>query len=192
MRLLLVLSRGIDWVGEWIGRAVYWLVLFMTLVAAYNAIGRVLDRYARTSISSNFYLELQWYMFSLVFLFGAAYTLRHDAHVRVDVVFGNLRERSKAWIDLLGSTLFLIPFCLILLYVSLPFVSSSIRIMEMSPDPGGLPRWPIKLAIPIAFGLLALQGVSQAIKNLAFLTGVTQVREPDAAVEAGQEEAKRV
>lgn len=178
--------------GEWIGRAVYWLVLFMTLVAAYNAIGRVLDRHARTSISSNFYLELQWYMFSLVFLFGAAYTLRHDAHVRVDVFFGNLRERSKAWIDLLGSTLFLIPFCLILLYVSLPFVSSSIRIMEMSPDPGGLPRWPIKLAIPIAFGLLALQGASQAIKNLAFLTGVTQARDPEAAVKAGQEEAKRV
>jgi TRAP-type mannitol/chloroaromatic compound transport system permease small subunit len=179
----LTLSRAIDLVNTIIGKATYWLVLVVTLVGAYNAVVRALDRRLGTQLSANTYLELQWYMFSIIFLFGAAYALKQDAHVRVDVVFGNISERARAWIDLLGSLLFLIPFCAILLYVSIPYVENSIRIMETSPDPGGLPRWPIKLAIPIAFGALILQGVSQAIKNFAYLRGALERREPDAPAE---------
>jgi TRAP-type mannitol/chloroaromatic compound transport system permease small subunit len=116
-------------------------------------------------------LETQWYLFSIVFLFMAGYALLREAHVRVDILYSNVRPRTQAMIDLAGSILFLIPFCLVVIWLSRGFVGQSIAIWERSPDPGGLPRWPIKLAIPIAFGLLALQGISQAIKAAATLTG---------------------
>ena len=172
MRFWLGLATRIDTLSEWIGRAVYWMTLFMVVVGAFNAVARYLDRYTGLGISSNMYIELQWYMFSLVFLLGAAYTLRHEAHVRVDVLYAGLTPRGRAWINLLGTILFLIPFCILILVTSWSTVTNSWRVLEMSPDPGGLPRYLIKTAIPLAFLLLMLQGIVLAIKQVAILRGV--------------------
>ena len=171
MQLWLRVASWIDRVNEWIGRSVYWLTLAMVLIGAYNAIVRYLDRYTGGGLSSNTYIELQWYLFSIVFLLGAAYTLRHDAHVRVDVFYGRLSARGKAWINLIGTVVFLFPFCLLMLWMSWPFVSNSWAVMEMSPDPGGLPRYPIKSIIPLAFILLIAQGISMVIRQVATLRG---------------------
>lgn len=166
------LAAGIDRANEWIGRLVYWLTLAMVLVGAYNAVVRYLDRFTGWGLSSNMYLELQWYMFSLVFLLGAAYTLKHNAHVRVDVFYGRLSARGKAWINLLGTVLFLLPFSAVMIVVAWPTVRHSWELFEMSPDPGGLPRYPIKTVIPIAFVLLAIQGVAVLIRQVAILRGL--------------------
>ncbi len=165
------LARGIDRFSERTGRVVYWLILVMVGVAAANAVLRYLDRFTGAGLSSNTWIELQWYLFSLVFLLGAAYTLKHDAHVRVDVLFGRLSARGRAWINLLGTVLFLIPFCLMALWMSWPVVINSWALLEQSPDPGGLPRYPIKTVIPLAFALLLAQGVSLLIKQVAVLRG---------------------
>ena len=169
MQRLLQLARGIDRLSEWTGRAVYWLVLLTVLIGAYNALVR---RVAPT-FSSNTYLELQWYLFSIVFLLGAAYTLRHDAHVRVDVFYGRLSRRGKAWVNVLGTLFFLLPFCALMLWTSWPAVMNSWAVREASPDPGGLPRYPIKTVLLVAFVLLALQGLSMLIKEIAVLRGAT-------------------
>lgn len=171
MHFWLRIASRIDRTNEWIGRLVYWLTLFMVLFGAYNALVRYLDRYTGLGLSSNTYIELQWYLFSLVFLLGAAYTLKHNAHVRVDVLFARLSPRGRAWINLLGTLLFLIPFCILVLWTAWPAVRNSWIVREVSPDPGGLPRYPIKAAIPLAFTLLMLQGISLAIKQVAVLRG---------------------
>ncbi len=177
------IARGIDLVSEWSGRFLYWLTLVMVLVASYNTVVRYLGRYTGTSLSSNAYIELQWYLFSILFLLGAAYTLRHNGHVRVDVVYQSLSTRSRAWVNLLGTVLFLIPFCVLMIWVSWPTVAMSFSIREMSPDPGGLPRYPIKAMIPLGFGLLALQAVSEGIKSLLTLTGSRSDSEADLSSE---------
>lgn len=164
-------SSWIDALNEKLGKGIYWLTLFMVLIGAFNALVRYIDRFTGMSISSNMYIELQWYLFSIIFLLGAAYTLKHDAHVRVDVLYGRLSPRNRAWVNLGGIILFLIPFCLLMLYVSWPAVINSWRVLEVSPDPGGLPRYPIKTMIPIAFLLLTLQGISMLIKQIAILRG---------------------
>ncbi len=169
MRTLLRIAHRIDRTNEWIGRAVYWLTLVMVGVGAYNALVRYLDRFTGLGLSSNTYIELQWYMYSLIFLLGAAYTLKHNAHVRVDVLFTRLTPRGRAWVNLGGALLFLLPFCILVIWTSWPTVHNSWAVLEVSPDPGGLPRYPIKTVIPIAFILLFLQGVSLAIKQIAFL-----------------------
>jgi len=115
--------------------------------------------------------EAGWYMFSVIFLLGAAYALKHDVHVRVDVVSERLGERARGWVDLVGTTLFLIPFSILMLWVSFPAVRTSWQIRETSPDPGGLPRWPIKALILVSFGLLLLQAVSQIVKSLDAIRG---------------------
>lgn len=171
MQRWLRLASGIDRVNEWIGRAVYWLTLAMVLIGSFNALVRYLDRYTGLSLSSNTYIELQWYLFSLVFLLGAAYTLRHNAHVRVDVFYSRLSVRGKAWVNLLGTVLFLIPFCVLMLWAAWPAVRESWALLEISPDPGGLPRYPIKTVIPIAFTLLLVQGVAILIRQIAILRG---------------------
>jgi len=163
---LLALSRAIDWLNEQIGRLVGGLVLLMVGFGAFNAIARYAGRFTETQLSSNAFIELQWYLFSLVFLLGAAYTLRRDQHVRVDVLYGRLSKRGKALIDLVGTLAFLIPFCLFALWVSFPTVSNSWAVLEVSPDPGGLPRYPIKTAILVSFALLLLQSISELIKKL--------------------------
>lgn len=172
-------SRRIDEISEKSGRALYWLTLGMVAVGAFNAIARYMDRYTGLGLSSNMWIELQWYLFSLVFLLGAAYTLKYDDHVRVDVLYSQLSRRGKAWINLLGTTLFLLPFCGVVLWMSIPFVSNSWAILEASSDPGGLPRYPIKTVIPLALLLVMLQGVSLMIREVAVLRGVEVEEAPE-------------
>lgn len=172
MTTWLRIAHLIDRLNERIGRLVYWLTLFMVLVGSFNALVRYVDRFTGLGLSSNTYIELQWYMFSLVFLLAAAYTLRHNAHVRVDVLFMQVGPRGRAWINLVGTLIFLLPFCVFVMWTSWPTVSNSWAVLEMSPDPGGLPRYPIKTAIPIAFFLLFLQGISMAVKQIAMLRGL--------------------
>lgn len=169
---LLQWARWIDRFNERAGRGLYWLTLVMVVVGALNAIMRSLDQYTGLDVSSNMWIELQWYIFSLIFLLGAAYTLKYDDHVRVDVLYSQLSRRGKAWINVVGTGLLLIPFCTVLLWVSIPFVTSSWEILEASPDPGGLPRYPIKTVIPIALLLVLLQGLSLVIREVAVLLGM--------------------
>ncbi len=173
MRAALRLSRLIDALNRQIARVMGWALFAMVLVGAYNAIARSLEKELGLALSSNAYIEAQWYLFSLVFLLGAPYALRSNAHVRVDVLYGEHPERGKAWTDLLGGVLFLIPFCAFAIWISWDFVSNSIEVRELSPDPGGLPRWPLKLVVPIAFGLLGLQGISEVVKRVALLRGMS-------------------
>ncbi|MEZ4699895.1 MAG: TRAP transporter small permease subunit [Rhodothermales bacterium] len=182
MRVWARLADWIDAVNERIGRITYWLTLAMVIVGAFNAVARYLDRYTGLGLSSNTYIELQWYLFSMVFLLGAAYTLKHDAHVRVDVLYGRLGPRGQAWINIAGTVLFLIPFSVLMLVVSWPAVINSWSVREMSSDPGGLPRYPIKTIIPIAFVLLIAQGVSMIIRQVAVLRATR-----DDATPAGEE-----
>ena len=184
-------ASGIDRLNERIGRLIFWLTLAMVLVGSYNALVRYLSGFVQIDpegagaldrmliaigevalrLSSNMFIELQWYLFSLVFLLAAGYTLKHNAHVRVDVLYARLSAKGKAWINLLGTVFFLIPFCGLMLWTSWPAVSESWALREMSSDPGGLPRYPIKTMIPVAFVLLLLQGVSILIREAATLRG---------------------
>jgi TRAP-type mannitol/chloroaromatic compound transport system permease small subunit len=165
-------ARRIDRFSEWSGRVLYWLTLGMVGIGAFNALARYLDKYTEIGLSSNMWIELQWYLFSLVFLLGAAYTLKYDDHVRVDVLYSQLSRRGKAWINLLGTALFLLPFCGVVLWHTIPFVTTSWAILETSPDPGGLPRYPIKTVIPLALLFVMLQGVSLMIREAAVLRGI--------------------
>ncbi|MGA1494673.1 MAG: TRAP transporter small permease subunit [Rhodothermales bacterium] len=169
MLQLLRLADAIDRFQDRVGHVLYWLTLAMVVIGGYNAVVRYLDKYTGMTLSSNTYLELQWYLFAILFLVGAAYTLRHDAHVRVDILYTQLGPKGKAWINLLGTVLFLFPFCVLMLWVSWPAVMNSWEVMEMSPDPGGLPRYPIKTVIPVAFLLVMVQGVSMTIRAVAVL-----------------------
>lgn len=170
MQALLVLglqiARGIDALNEAVGRGVKWLVLTATLVSAGNA----LLRYG-FDLSSNAWLELQWYLFALIFLLGAGYTLKHNGHVRIDVIYGRLGPRGQAWIDLFGSILFLLPVAGLMAWLSWAMFLDAWQIQETSADSGGLLRWPIKLALPLGFGLLFLQGVAEIIKRIGMLSG---------------------
>mgnify|MGYP001600890184 FL=1 len=123
-------------------------------------------------MSSNAWLEIQWYLNSAMFLLVASYTLKLNAHVRIDVIAGKLSSRTQAWIDVFGSVFMLLPAVLIIAWYSLPSLANSFQLHEMSSDSGGLVRWPVRLLIPLSFGLLALQGVSEMIKRAAFLQGL--------------------
>ncbi len=171
MKGLLYVSRGIDRVSRSLGWVVGGMAVLMVFVTAFNAVARYLGRFIGRDLSSNTYNELQWYLFSLVFLLGAAYTLQRDEHVRVDVLFGRLSKRARAAIDLTGTLIFLLPFCALVIWVAFPFWWNSFKIREDSPDPGGLLRWPIIGVIPLSFALLFLQGISEAIKRAAVLAG---------------------
>ncbi len=168
------ISRAIDRLNEHVGNASGWMVLLMVLIGAYNAVVRYLGRYIGGNLSSNAYIEAQWYLFSLVFLLGAAYALRRGAHVRVDLLYGRLGERGRAWVDLVGTLVLLLPFAVFTLWVSWPAVRNSWAVREVSPDPGGLARYPIKAVILAAFVLLILQGISEVIKRIADLLGLHQ------------------
>lgn len=173
------LADRIDRFNERAGRIVLWCTVIMVGVGAFNTVVRYLGQYLGTSLSSNFYIEAQWYLFSLVFLLGAAYTLRHDRHVRADVIYGRLSARLRAWIDLVGTVLFLIPFSVLMLWVSWPAVRRSWAILETSPDPGGLPRYPIKTVILLAFALVIVQGVAIVIRKWAIIVGALEPDEED-------------
>lgn len=169
MTLLLRLSGAIDRLNTVVGRAATWLVLLMTIISAGNAI----IRYAFNA-SSNAWLEIQWYLFAAVFLLCAGYTLLHNEHIRIDVVAGRFSRRTQAWIEVIGGLFFLLPMACLILWLSWPLFVGSFASGEMSSDAGGLVRWPAKLLIPAGFLLLALQGVSETIKRLAFLLGLTE------------------
>ncbi|MBS0223415.1 MAG: TRAP transporter small permease subunit [Proteobacteria bacterium] len=167
MRVLLKFSAIIDIVNEKIGVICNWLVLLACLVSAANA----MVRYAYDQ-SSNAWLEVQWYMFAVIVMFGAAYTLKRNEHVRVDLVYMMLSRRGQLLIDILGTLIFLLPTCLILAWLSWPFFMQSYAIGEHSSNAGGLIRWPIKAVLPLGFLLVALQGLSELIKRVAFLIGI--------------------
>ena len=167
MGLLLAACRAVDAFNERIGRICDWLVLLSCVVSAGNA----MVRYAY-DISSNAWLELQWYMFAVIVMFGAAYTLKRNEHVRVDLIYMQLGRRGKLWLDILGTLIFLLPTCIILAWLSWPFFEQSFAVRETSPNAGGLLRWPIKLVLPVGFALLAVQGLSELIKRIAFLSGI--------------------
>lgn len=169
MQKLLQLSRWIDRINGWIGYGVTLLVPLMLLLGVWNVVGRYVGRLVGQNLSSNALIEGQWYVFSLVFLLGAAYTLRQNGHVRVDVLYSNWSPRRKALVNLLGSLIFLIPFCLMVILASWDTIAASWARGEISPDPGGLPRYPIKSMIVVCCTLVLFQGVSEAIKSWAIL-----------------------
>jgi len=167
---LLKASRVIDAVNDWFGTLATWLVLFACVISTGNAISRYVF-----SSSSNAWLEVQWYMFAAMVFFGAPHTLKLNEHVRVDVIYSTLSERTRIWIDIVGGVLFLLPFCAVLLYFTWPWFVDSWHIGEVSSNAGGLIRWPVKLALPLGFALLALQGISELIKRVAVLTGRVRI-----------------
>ncbi len=167
MKALLALSRAIDTLNDRIGRAVYWLVLVAVLISAGNAIVR-----KAFDMSSNAYLEIQWYLFSAVFLLCAGYTLLKNEHIRIDVIAGRFSRRTQTWIDVLGTIFFLLPLVALILYESVPWFLRTWQSQEVSPSAGGLILWPAKILLPIGFSLLGLQGLSELIKRIAFLQGL--------------------
>jgi TRAP-type mannitol/chloroaromatic compound transport system permease small subunit len=164
---LLRFSAFIDAVNERFGVIANWLVLLCCLISAGNAASRYL-----ISESSNGWLEIQWYMFAGMVLLGGPYTLKMNEHVRVDLLYGMVSERTRIWIDIIGGILFLLPICLILTYFTWPWFVESWRLGEGSSNAGGLIRWPVKLVLPIGFVLMALQGISEIIKRVAALEHV--------------------
>lgn len=166
MTLLLKLSGLIDRLNTMVGKSVYWLILLAVIVSSGNAV----IRYAFNA-SSNAWLEVQWYLFSAVFLLASGYTLLRNEHIRIDVLSSGLSQRTQAWIDILGSLFFLFPMAIMIMWLSIPIFVDSFVTMEHSSDAGGLIRWPAKLLIPVGFALLVLQGLSEIIKRAAFLSG---------------------
>jgi TRAP-type mannitol/chloroaromatic compound transport system permease small subunit len=167
MRLLLAFSSAVDRLNDWVGRVVYWAILLAVVISAGNASVRYIFHN-----SSNAWLEVQWYLFSAVFLLCAGYTLLRNEHIRIDVIVSRFSERTLTWIDIIGTVLFLLPMAIGIMYLSLPAVVDSFVRNEMSSDAGGLIRWPVKLLIPVGFLLLILQGLSELIKRIAFLQGL--------------------
>src|SRR4051794_8871039 len=170
MRPLLALSTAIDQINEKIGYVCNWLVLAACVVSAANAMIRYAFGY-----SSNGWLELQWYMFAVLVMFGASYTFKRNEHVRVEIFYLLLSERGQLWLDLIGTLFFLIPSCLLLSYLSWPFFYQSYVVSEISSNAGGLVRWPIKFVVPAGMVLLALQGVSEVIKRIAALQNLVTI-----------------
>ena len=166
MSIFLSLSKLIDTVNERIGLSISWALLAAVLICAGNALVRYL-----LNISSNAWLEIQWYLFGAIFLLASSYTLKRNEHVRIDVVVGRFPKRAQVWIDVFGFLLFLLPATFLILYFAVPFAIESIRSQEMSSNAGGLIVWPAKLLIPIGFLLLTLQGLSELIKRIGFLMG---------------------
>jgi TRAP-type mannitol/chloroaromatic compound transport system permease small subunit len=179
MNALLQFSRLIDALNRKIGRLANWLVLAACAISAGNA----LMRYG-FSLSSNAWLEIQWYLFAGMVMLGAPETLRMNGHVRVDVLYSHYGERTRLWLDLLGGILFLLPMAVIIGWLSWPLFMNSYAVGEISGNAGGLLRWPVKVLIPLGFLLLALQGLSEIIKRAAALTGHAEL---DAAYERPQQ-----
>lgn len=167
-----MLSGLIDGLNDKLGIVIRWLALFMVLIGATNAIVRYFARSQQWGLNLTPATEAQWYLFSIIFLLGAAYGLNHDVHVRVDVMYERMSAKTQACIDMAGTIFFLIPFSLLMLYVSFPAVQASWSVREMSPDPGGLPRYPIKALILVSFTLLLLQAFSQLVKQLDVIRGI--------------------
>jgi len=166
MKSLLAFSRVVDAFNERLSYIANWLVLLSCLISAGNAF----SRYA-FSISSNAWLEIQWYMFAAMVMLGTSFTLKRNEHVRVDIVYSNLSTRRQIGVDIFGGILFLMPAALIMAYLSWPVFFNSWAENEISANAGGLVRWPVKIFLPLGFALLSLQGISELIKRFAMLTG---------------------
>jgi len=179
VKSLLKLSQLIDWVNDKIGRATIWLVLVASLISAGNAFSRY-----GFNLSSNAMLEVQWYLFSAVFLLCSGYTFLRNEHVRIDLVSNRLSAKGRNWVDIVGIVLFLLPVCYMIVTMSWPSFIESYVNDEQSSNAGGLVRWPVRILIPVGFSLLGMQAVSELIKRLAFVTG----RGPDPLLRGGHGE----
>ncbi len=172
------LARSIGALTEYTGRAIAWLPFLLVIIVSYDVAMRYL--FHRGSVALQ---ELEWHLFAVLFLVGSAHTLKHDAHVRVDIIYYKLSPHARAWIDLIGNALFLLPFCLVVVASSWPFVHNAYVYGEASPDPGGLPyRFLIKSAIPLGFVLLALQGAAGAIRSVLTIVERSVVRKSEREV----------
>ena len=191
MGALLAVSRWIDALNERVGKTVYWLVLVAVLVSAGNAIVRKVF-----NMSSNAFLELQWYLFSAIFLFCSGFTLLRNEHVRIDVIAGRFSPKTQAWIDIFGTVFFLLPMAVLFIYLSWPVFVRTYTHGEISTNAGGLLIWPARLLVPIGFTLLALQGLSELAKRIAFVAGrgpdPVKRHDPHAAEKELAEEIKRM
>lgn len=167
MGFLLMISRAIDWINETVGKTVFWLVLFAVVVSAVNAV----VRYA-FNMSSNAWLELQWYFFGAIFLLCAGYTLLRNEHIRIDVVSSRLSPTTRNWIEIVGGVCFLLPLSIGMMWLSWPIFMNAIISGEQSSNAGGLIRWPARLMIPVGFFLLSLQALSELIKRIAVMQGL--------------------
>ncbi|MCW2244167.1 TRAP transporter small permease subunit [Azospirillum canadense] len=168
MHAALSLSRGIDRLNNGIGKLVYWLVLAAVVVSSVNAVVRYSINY-----SSNAWLELQWYLFAAIFMLCSGYTFLRNEHIRIDIVLGRFSKKVQAAVDVFGIIVFLFPMAILIMWLSWPMFKDSFVTHEMSSDAGGLIRWPAKLLVPVGFFLLTAQGLSELIKRIAFLAGVT-------------------
>ncbi|WP_042247162.1 TRAP transporter small permease subunit [Paracoccus sp. PAMC 22219] len=177
---LLALSRGIDRVTTLIGRSVAWLILLAVVISATNAIIR-----KAFSMSSNAWLEAQWYLFGAAFMLASAWTLLENEHIRIDVIYGRWSRRVQHWIDLLGTVLFLMPFTTVMLWLTWPALMGSIRSGEISMNAGGLPLWPARAVLVVGFGMLFAQGLSEIVKKIAVMRGII----PDPHQNTGPNEA---
>ncbi len=184
LQSLLKLSRGIDAFTRWVGKRLAWLILVAVVVATINAIVR-----KSFDVSSNSWLELQWLLFSIVFLLCAPWTLLDNEHIRIDIVSNMMKKRLRDWIDVIGHTFFLIPLCIVMIITGGPFFMRSVEVNEQSSNAGGLPQWPAKSLIIIGFVFLMVQGISELIKRIAVMRGLipdphaTQVHALEAEVE---------
>ena len=169
MHALLKFSKAVDWLNTQVGKYSIWLILAATVVSGVNAIIRKLF-----NMSSNAYLEVQWYFFAASFLLAAGYTLLNNEHVRIDVVSSHLSKRGQMWVDIIGFAFFLTPICAAVLWYGIPFFLQGFHSGEMSQNAGGLIRWPVYAMIPLGFTLLMLQGWSELIKRIAFLQGLIE------------------
>lgn len=169
MQALLKFSRAVDWLNTQVGKYAIWLILASTVISGVNAIVR-----KAFNMSSNAYLEVQWYLFAAAFLLAAGYTLLNNEHVRIDVVSSRLSKRGQTWVDIIGFTFFLTPICLAVLWYGIPFFVQGYQSGEMSSNAGGLIRWPVYAMIPAGFTLLLLQCWSELIKRIAFLMGLIE------------------
>jgi len=169
MQALLKFSKAVDWLNTQVGKYVIWLILGSTVISAVNAAVR-----KTFNVSSNAYLEVQWYLFATAFLLASGYTLLNGEHVKIDVIVHRLSKRKQIWVDVIGLTLFLTPMCLAVLFFGIPFFLNGLQSGEMSSNAGGLIRWPVYLMMPLGFGLLLLQGGSELIKRVAFLKGLIE------------------
>lgn len=167
MNGLLGVSRLIDRLSEWVGKATMWLILAVTLISAINAIIR-----KAFDVSSNAWLEVQWYLFAAVFLLGAGYVFLKNAHVRIDFISTRLSPQTRNWIDIFGIIFFLVPLCLLIIQLSWPLFYNAFVTGESSSNAGGLIRWPVYALLPLGFALLLLQAISELIKRIAFLRGL--------------------
>ena len=187
MNVLLNLSRAIDAVNRSVGRTLSWLVLVAVLISAINAVIRKVF-----GVSSNSWLELQWVLFSIIFLVGASWTLLDNEHIRIDIINNLLPRRLRDTIDVIGHAFFLVPFTIVMLVTSLPFFLASYRINEQSGNAGGLPQWPAKSLIFIGFAFLFAQALSELIKRIAVMRGLIADPHAAAAHSAAEVEAERV